>query len=117
MPKRIQIEKNELRRLYEDKGLGIVAIAERYGCSPTTISNRLRECGISVRSSRFQSCHISADELRHLYETERLPLHEIATRLGVSISTIHKHRNALGIPPRPRTPVADTTPTNSEDVV
>jgi transcriptional regulator of aromatic amino acid metabolism len=100
MPRRIPIACEELRRLYEHEKMGIVSLAQRYGCSPSTISNRLHHCGIPVRSSRFQPRHVPPDELRRLYEDERLPLKEIASRLGVSVSTIGNRRRALGIPPR-----------------
>ncbi len=102
MSRRIIIDCTELRWLYEEQRLGTVAIARRYGCSPTTISNRLRNCGVPVRPSRFQPCPISPDELYRLYVVERLPIKEIAQRLGVSLGTVGNRRRALGIPRRPR---------------
>lgn len=102
MPRRIDFACNELRTLYEDMHLGTVTIAQRYGCSPTTIAKRLRECGARIRSSRFEPRVVSEAELRQLYLTERLPLRDIAHRLGVSISTVSNRRRMFGIPRRPR---------------
>jgi hypothetical protein len=45
----IQIDPEELRRLYVDKRLSIVETAARVGCSPTTIGRRLYELGVRVR--------------------------------------------------------------------
>lgn len=104
MSRRISIPCGELQRLYEVEHLGTVALARRYGCSPTTVSKCLRNCGIAVRASRFQARHVPADELRRLYMIERLPVRAIAQHFGVSQSTIGNRRRAFGIPVRPRLP-------------
>lgn len=102
MPRRVDIDCTDLRRLYEEERMDTVALAQRYNCSATTISKRLRECNIQIRPSRFQPSQINTDELRQLYEIERLPVSEIAQRFGVSVSTIGNLRRSLGIPVRPR---------------
>lgn len=88
MSRRIEIDCAELRRLYTDEQLGIMAIAQRYGCSGTTIGNRLRACNIQARPSRFQPIDIPLGELRRLYEVEGVLLREIAGQFGVSMGTI-----------------------------
>jgi AraC-like DNA-binding protein len=112
MARRIDIFCAELRHLYEDERLGIVAIAARYGCSSTTISLRLRDCGVPTRETRFQSRDIPADELRQLYEVERWPIAAIARHFGVSISTVGNRRRMLGIPIRPRIALQRRTETS-----
>lgn len=102
MPARVEIDCAELRRFYEEDGIGTVALARHYGCSPTTISKRLHECQVQVRPSRFTPSNVSPEDLRQLYEVERLPLKVIAHRLGISISTISNLRRAHNIPVRPR---------------
>ncbi len=103
MARRVKLPCDELRRFYIDEHQGTVALAQYYGCSPTTIARRLHECGIPVRPSRFQARVISADELRRLYEVERLPIRDIAQRLQISPSTIGNRRRTFGIPARSRT--------------
>ncbi len=102
MPRQITIPCDELRRLYEDEHLGTVAIAQRYGCSATTISLHLRKCNILARPSRFQPHTVSPEELRRLYLEEKLPIREIARRLGISVSTFNNRRRALNISRRKR---------------
>ncbi len=102
MQKRIDIPCEDLRRQYGEEHQGVVALAKRYECSAATISKRLHACGIPVRASRFQPHDIPAEELRRLYEDERLPVQDIARHFGVSVSTIGNRRRALGITMRPR---------------
>lgn len=92
----------ELRRLYEEERLGVAAIAARAGCSPPTISSRLRRCGVAMRPTRFVARPVAPELLRRLYEEERLPLRLIAAALGVSVGTVHNRRRALGLPARGR---------------
>lgn len=96
----------DLRRLYVEQGLGVAAVAALMGRSPSTISNRLRACGIPTRSGRFQARLIPRDLLEQLYSVEALPLPAIAARLGISVGTVHNRRRAYGIPTRPRRRVA-----------
>lgn len=90
----------ELRRLYVDEGLGVVAIGARLGCSPPTVSNWLRRCGIPARPSRFQTREVPRERLEQLYSVEGLPLRAIAARLGVSVGTVNNRIRAYGIPRR-----------------
>jgi uncharacterized protein YjcR len=80
----------------------VVLLAQHYGCSPTTISQRLRACGITTRQSRFQSVSIPVEALHQLYMVERLPLQEIAQQFGVSVGTVRNHRRRAGMPARER---------------
>ncbi len=96
MPRRItHISCDELRHLYEADGLSTTAIAERYGCSATTISYRLRYCGIPSRLGQFQPRGINLEELHRRYESDE-PLSDIARDMGISKSTIHTYRRKLG---------------------
>ncbi|NTU79752.1 MAG: hypothetical protein HGA45_10180 [Chloroflexales bacterium] len=102
MPMRIVLPCEELHRLYIDEGLGMASIAALLGCSAATVSNRIRACGITVRPGRFQARPVPRALLEQLYSDEGLPIPIIATRLGVSIGTIHNRRRAYGIPARGR---------------
>jgi uncharacterized protein YjcR len=92
----------ELRLWYEDERMGVAVIARRVGCSPATISNWLRRCGIPTRSAHFVAYPIDRDELQRLYLDEALPVAQIAAALGVSTSTINNRLRAYGIPRRRR---------------
>jgi transposase len=93
---------DELRRLYVDEGLGVVAIASRLGCSAATVSNWLRRCAIATRTGRFGTREVSRRQLERLYSVEGLTLRAIAAQLGVSIGTVNNRLNAYGIPRRRR---------------
>lgn len=116
MPARFTIACDELRHHYAEEQQGIVALAQHYGCSPTTIAHRLRACGIPVRVSRFQACHVPAEVLTQLYLVEQLPIAEIARRLGVSVSTINNRRRAFGLPIRPRKPTQHTRSAEGDEL-
>lgn len=90
----------DLRTWYEAEQLSVATIAQRVGCSPATISNRLRRCAIPTRSGRFQTIAIDPQELRRLYLDEALPLAVIATTFHVSVGTINNRLRAFGIPTR-----------------
>jgi len=45
----VACEVEDLRRLYVDEGLSLEAIAQRYGCSLTTIWRKLKAAGIATR--------------------------------------------------------------------
>ncbi len=91
----------ELRALYE-AGQSTPVLARRYGCSPATVAKRLRDCGVTLRSSRFQPVAVDEATLRRLYLVERLPIAAIAAYFGISISTVGNKRRLYKIPTRPR---------------
>src|SRR5918911_5378590 len=91
----------ELRVRYES-GQTTTELASHYGCSPTTIAKYLRDCGVELRSSRFQPIEVDEATLRRLYLDERLPIPEIARRLGISVSTVSNKRRLYRIPVRSR---------------
>jgi hypothetical protein len=101
MPRRTDLPCDELSREYL-AGRSTIALARRYGYSPTTIAKRLHDCGITLRASRFLPIPVAEATLRRLYLEERLPLAVIAAYFGVSISTIGNKRRSYSIPTRPR---------------
>jgi hypothetical protein len=89
----------ELARRYAE-GESISRLSLAYDCSPTTITRRLRAQGAAIRSTRYHPIDVPRDEFERLYVRERLPLREIAARLGVSLSTVGGKRREYGIPAR-----------------
>jgi hypothetical protein len=106
MAGQIQLTCEELRRLYLDERMGVARIGAVAGCSASTISIRLRRCGIPTRSGRFRRAEVPKEQLEQLYLAEALPLREIAARLGVSVGTVSNRLRAYGIPRRGRATVA-----------
>lgn len=100
MKKQLPISCDELQRLYLEEGLSMVALARQLGCSAPTIGRRLRECGVTTRSGRFERREIPYAAFIHLYLEERLSLRVIAERLGVSVGTVNNWRRVCGLPGR-----------------
>jgi DNA-directed RNA polymerase specialized sigma24 family protein len=98
MASSIPLPCDELRQLYEDERLTTVQLGARYNCSPATISNRLRRCGVRLRDARYRALHIPAGELRRLYLEEGRSVVEIARHFGVSSGTIYNRCRAYGLP-------------------
>jgi TyrR family helix-turn-helix protein len=107
---RAMIDQEELRRRYVEERQTIVVIAAQIGCSAATISNLLRRYGIPTRSGRFSRRDVPRALLVQLYSVERLPIRQIAERLGVSHGTIGNRRKAYNIPERPRVLQTRTRP-------
>jgi transcriptional regulator of aromatic amino acid metabolism len=101
MSRSINLPDAELCDLYTT-GQSTTALAQRYGCSPTTIAKHLRDAGVTLRCSRFLPIPIDEAALRRMYLEERLPIVMLATHFGVSSSTIRNKRRRYGIPPRLR---------------
>ncbi|WP_124681944.1 hypothetical protein [Candidatus Viridilinea mediisalina] len=100
MSKRILLPCEQLEQLYSTEGWSMVEIAAQMGCCAATVSKRIHECGIKVRSGRFPSSKITPEILERLYSEEQLPIARIAAHLGVSIGTVHNRRRAYGLSPR-----------------
>jgi DNA-binding Lrp family transcriptional regulator len=99
MRKPMNLPDGELVRRYGE-GDSVTVLAQEYGCSPATISRRLRALGVAMRPNRYQPLPIAAEELERLYTRERMPLKMIARRLRVSVGTVANRRRAFRIPKR-----------------
>lgn len=95
----LELPDAELAHRYA-QGQSIYRLSLAYGCSPATVAARLRRQGVAMRPTRSRPIDIPRDELERLYVQERLPLREIAARLGVSVSTLGNKRRFYGIPAR-----------------
>lgn len=101
MPRHVSLPCDELCMRYS-RGESTTLLARMYQCSPTTIANTLRRCGMQLRRARFQAMPVPEELLRELYLVQRLPVADIASQLGVSPSTVGNIRRRFGIPVRPR---------------
>ncbi|MFN8500393.1 hypothetical protein [Kouleothrix sp.] len=83
-------------------GQSTLALGRRYGCSPTTIANHLRACGVLLRPARYAAVALDEAALRRAYLDERRSIAALAAMFGVSPGTIANKRRRYGIPARPR---------------
>lgn len=98
---RFEITDAELRKLYFADRLTTYEIAERLGCSPHIVWDRMRSYGIqSLASNRNRRIGITEVTLRKLYLDEQLSTNDIAMRLSCSSAIIHKYLHSFGIPVR-----------------
>jgi len=91
-------EIERLRELYEEEGLSLRQIAERYGVSYQAVHNRLVRAGVAFRHSKQISAALDKKVLSKLYQKEHLTKAEIARRLGVSFGVVTSELERLGIP-------------------
>lgn len=95
-------DEDTLRRLYSAEGMTLVAIAERFDCSRSTIRRWLDKHGIPVRPHYGvgEKPYHDEDTLRELYWGENMTTVEIGHKFGCSGQTIHKWMGKCNIPTR-----------------
>jgi transposase len=94
----------ELRRLYQRERMAAGEIGERFGVSGRTVSGWLRQLGIAPRpQSQRRRRHRPPNpvELRRRYVADGLTPGQLATRYGVSASTVTRWLKDAGISRRP----------------
>ena len=97
MTSRDHQDEEVLRELYVEEGLTQVEIAERLGCSDSTVSNYIRKYDIEKEQPEWRD----EDVLRELYWDEELSIGEVAERLDTSRDVIHRWMVRLDIDRRP----------------
>jgi len=100
--KRVNISKDRLKELYEERGLSQAQIAELYGCDPTTISNKMHAYGIPSRTLSAaailqRGVNIPRGELEDSYEKQSLSIREIARLYGYADGTVRNQMRKYGI--------------------
>ncbi len=98
-----------LRRLYLDKGYSTADIGARYRVAAGTVRKWLRRLGIPLRPSWWQRPNrqrrlfkTTEEELRELYEHQKLSLEEVARQKRVSLETVRQRLLRFGIRVRSR---------------
>ena len=100
----INIDIQELKRLYYDEEKSCCAIARHFGVAQTTIYRHMKQHGLQRRplgeaqKLRHAKTRINPDidEIAHLYFDEKLTLSEVGTRIGVSRDTVWRRLLAAG---------------------
>ncbi len=96
---KINIQKDELVKLYLKKKLSTIEIAKRYNCSYTTICKKLHQEGIKLRR-KFKKINATKHLLKKLYINKQMPSTAISKEVGCSPSTIIARLREYKIPIR-----------------
>jgi len=100
---RVEVDVDELKRLYVDEGLSIQQVVDRTGVKRQTVSRRLRAAGVALRPSGGEANRfdLDIDELKRLHIDEQLTLAQIGKRLGIQGATVAAHLRRAGVEVRP----------------
>ena len=99
--KRRDLDSSEIARLY-GRGLSTYQVANLLGCCYSTISSRLREMGIRVRTRAEQHrIDVDEDEVVRLYSKCHMTTSEISSILGVSADVVRSRLRENSVPRRP----------------
>jgi len=95
MPMSEYKDEGKLKEWYEEQQLTLEEIAERCGCSDSTVKYWMDKYGIERRSNKESHTPTDApyqdrDRLKELYHVKNLTAGEIAEKMGVSQATISR---------------------------
>lgn len=94
--RRIDVDVDEIVRLYATEGLRAAEIGRRLGCNPSVVLARLAEAG--VRRSR--RARLDREEVIRRYVEEGWPLTRLGAAHGVAPTTIASNLRRWGVPTR-----------------
>ena len=95
-----RIDKKELYRLYWEENLSSYEIANRYGVTNVTILKHMVDFGIKRRAKcdcNIIDIGIEDSDIYDLYVNKAISMGEIAEKCGVSICTIERRINDIGV--------------------
>lgn len=95
-----QVDIEELKRLYLVERLTFKETARLLGVTPMTLRRRMRDLGLELNRPPLPGAvreDVSTAELRRLYVEEKLSTTEIARLKNISVSTVWRRLNAIGL--------------------
>lgn len=99
--KRLDLDIEEIKRLYYDEKKSLVAIGEILGCCDEVVRERMEEHGLKRRSNTAsrnrKSLPLDVSEIVRLYTEELLPLTQIGERFDVGYTTIRDRLVKAGV--------------------
>ena len=102
--KKLDLDLNEIKRLYIDEKRSIDKIAKIFNCSPATIIDRLEKINVKRRdTSEHLKLNLNRDEIekmKDLYLNKKYSSIKIAKILKCSVNFIAKKLNEMGVPMR-----------------
>src|SRR5688572_15452610 len=102
---RNRITLEELVRLYEEEGLSLAEVARRIGGTRQGVHYQLVKAGVRMRpmgAEPARSPRFEREMMVDLYVRQRLPIVQIAARLGLTAGIITYELKKHGIERRPR---------------
>ena len=93
---RNDLDDEEIRKLYVEKGLSTIQIGERLGASSDTINNRLKKQGSKVQDKKIRD-DLDDEEIKKLYIKDGLSTIQIGEKFGVNHNTINRRLRKQGI--------------------
>jgi len=95
-------DRARLERLYHQQKSTTKEMAEKFGCSRTTVEYWMDKYGIERRDQsdaqiKGSAPYTDAETLRHLYHEQEMTVYEIAERFGRSYNTVLHHFEKHGI--------------------
>lgn len=93
---KIKIPRQELIKLYQ-KGVSLDRLAGIYRCSIATVARRLRNFGVSVKSSKGVRINFKKRDLEKLYLKQKLTTYQIAQKFSCCQATMWKKLKQFGI--------------------
>ena len=99
--KTVSVDTAQIVDLYVTQNQPSTEIARQLGVSRTTITNRLREAGITIRTGGTQEgasvVSLPIEEIKHLYVDELMTLEQLSVRYGVCRPTIARRLKDSGV--------------------
>ena len=85
----INIDQDELKRMYCDQSITMRSCAKHFGVSSTVIKRHLHKLGINIRpSTRNSLTNINDDEIINLYWNQKLSIAQTAKSVGQSANFV-----------------------------
>lgn len=100
-------DKSLVKRLYIDKGLSVMDVSDRFGCSPATVSRWLDRHNIDAREQKTYPKLRDESYLRSQYIDLQRSVYEIASEIGCSDVTVSNWLEKHGIEARDRGDLLD----------
>lgn len=101
------VSKDELVSLYYDHGFSLTQVAQKYGVSPSMVSDKMERLSIPRRpgggswfKGKGKLAKVSKEEMDELYNQRKLTIKQIAQKYEVSDASMYTKFEELGIPRR-----------------
>lgn len=103
---RIEIEVDEIYRMYWGEGAPMTKIASKHNTSQQVVRRRMVENGIPTRDNDTKGSHIvkmlTTESLKQMYADENMSTYDLTEHFDVSLEFIRQELHRRGVPVRSR---------------